>query len=473
MSRVHNLLCCIAFCGFSSHGFAVYEPRIALAQQWLVTEQNSDGSWGDLSTEKYIATTVAVDALRSAGLRNETYYRGITWLENHSGNNNDYASRRAAALKSYGADGSSSWLEVLDAAQISGTSGRNGWGASAHYLESPLDTALTISALKQVGTSSGSATVTIQPALDYLKIKRIANAGWAVGTQTSSDPFSTALVIKGLTAWTTQDATLSSHINGGVAHLQSVVNSSSPIALQAMAAHAALLAGNTTAANTWLNNLNASQAANGSWASGNVYDTALALRAMAAADGLDSVSNQTIVSIPDANLRKAINAALGRGAFDALERGELAKLTTLNASNLAISDLTGLEWAVNLTTLDVRNNNITSTTPIDSLPLLTNLLLAGNPVMDLDGDQLSDSIEIAFGLDPSRADTDSDGLSDYAEVCFDGDCSTYTPFPAGRDTNGTKADSDNDKSSDVWELSNHRSPIINEPAVISLILGSD
>ena len=119
---------------------------------------------------------------------------------------------------------------------------------------------------------------------------------------------------------------------------------------------------------------------NGSWASGRVYDTALAMRAFAAADGLDTSANQTAVSIPDANLRAAINAALGRGALDTLERGELAQLTTLTATNVSIDDLTGLEWAVNLTTLDVRNNNITSTAPVDALPQLVTLLIDGNPV---------------------------------------------------------------------------------------------
>ena len=45
-----------------------------------------------------------------------------------------------------------------------------------------------------------------------------------------------------------------------------------------------------------------------------------------------------------------------------------------------ISDLTGLEWALNLQTADLRNNNITSTTPIDGLTQLASVLLDGNPV---------------------------------------------------------------------------------------------
>jgi hypothetical protein len=370
---------CVACLGLSSHSFAIYEAEISQASAWLISQQNADGSWGSLPTEQFVATAEAVKALRASGLRNGAYYRGVTWLENHAGDNTDYDVRRAVALNSYGADVGAQWLASLDSAQDTTLPGRDGWGVSAHYIESPLDTALALEGLDRVGTSLGSASVTIQPALDYVKASRITSAGWAVGTQTSSDPFSTALVVKGLVPWLTQDASLSTPINGGISYLQSSVNGSSPIALQALAAHAALLAGNASAANGWLSAIDATQAPNGSWASGRVYDTALAMRAFAAADGLDTSANQTAVSVPDANLRAAINAALGRGALDTLERGELAQLTTLTATNVSIDDLAGLEWAVNLTTLDVRNNNITSTAPVDDLPQLVTLLIDGNP----------------------------------------------------------------------------------------------
>lgn len=339
-----------------------------------------------------MATAEAVKALRASGLRNEAYYRGITWLENHSGDNTDYDARRAIALNTYGANVAAQWLALLDDAQDTALPGRNGWGISAHYIEAPVDTALALEGLNRTGTSSGSASVSIQPALNYLKAARISSAGWAVGAQSSSDPFSTALVIKGLVPWLSLDSSLSTPINGGISHLQSTVNGSSPIALQAMAAHAALVAGNSSAASTWLSALNTSQAPNGSWASGRVYDTALALRAFAAADGLDTNARQTTVSVPDANLRAAINAALGRGALDTLERGELAQLTTLSATNRSIDDLTGLEWAVNLATLDVRNNNITSTAPVDDLPQLVTLLVDGNPVAGGDGFEADEDI---------------------------------------------------------------------------------
>ncbi len=86
------------------------------------------------------------------------------------------------------------------------------------------------------------------------------------------------------------------------------------------------------------------------------------------------------MAIPDKNLRAAINDALGRNAMDSLDRSELLRLTSLSAVGMSISDLTGLEWAVNLQTADLRNNDITSTAPIDGLTQLATLLLDGNPV---------------------------------------------------------------------------------------------
>ena len=97
--------------------------------------------------------------------------------------------------------------------------------------------------------------------------------------------------------------------------------------------------------------------------------------------GTDAALQATRVTITDPSLRAAVNAALGRNLMDAINRAELARLTALNAAGLGITNLSGLEFAVNLTALDLRNNNITSTAPLAGLPLLTSLKLSGNPVV--------------------------------------------------------------------------------------------
>lgn len=359
--------------------FATYESNTAHAAQWLSGQQNPDGSWGSISGEKFILTVEAVQALRASGERNYPYYSGLTWLENHAATNTDYATRRARALSADGEVMGNSLLTVLDSAQDLTAPARQGWGISGDYLQSPVDTALVLTSLDTGGTASAM----IQPALNYLKAAQ-AGGGWPIGLTSGVDLFSTAWVVKALVPWQSLDSSLSTVITSGVSSLGLGVTSSSPVYLQALAAHAALLSGDRTTAQPWLTSLRGLQAADGSW-SGQVYDTALVMRAFASADGVDSPTMQTPVTITDANLRAVINTTLGRNAMDALDRTELARLTKLNAGNQGINTLSGLEWAINLTTLDVRNNNITSTTPIDGLTQLSSLQLSGNPVSNSGG----------------------------------------------------------------------------------------
>ena len=85
------------------------------------------------------------------------------------------------------------------------------------------------------------------------------------------------------------------------------------------------------------------------------------------------------VNIPDANLRKAINAALGanRAATAVVTEAEMKTLTSLDASRWSINNLTGLEKATNLTSLDLGRNAITDISALSDLTNLTTLTLRG------------------------------------------------------------------------------------------------
>ena len=92
------------------------------------------------------------------------------------------------------------------------------------------------------------------------------------------------------------------------------------------------------------------------------------------------------VNIPDANLRKAINKALGanRAATAAVTEAEMKTLTSLTARNASISDLTGVEKATNLTTLGLHNNSIS-----DISPLVSNTGLGTGDTVNLSSNPLS------------------------------------------------------------------------------------
>ena len=92
---------------------------------------------------------------------------------------------------------------------------------------------------------------------------------------------------------------------------------------------------------------------------------------------------QTTVDIPDSNLRAAIAEALGKAPDDPILRSEMATLTRLLVGNAGISDLTGLEWAINLTGLNLEGNSISDISPLENLTNLTGLALEGNSISDI------------------------------------------------------------------------------------------
>ena len=84
------------------------------------------------------------------------------------------------------------------------------------------------------------------------------------------------------------------------------------------------------------------------------------------------------VTIPDANLRAAIEAALGKATGAPITQIEMRTLTRLDASFAGVSDLTGLEFAISLTHLNFWDNRITDLSPLSGLTKLTSLKLSYN-----------------------------------------------------------------------------------------------
>ena len=89
------------------------------------------------------------------------------------------------------------------------------------------------------------------------------------------------------------------------------------------------------------------------------------------------------VTIPDAKLRAAIEAALGKASGATITQAEMAILTFLGAYEVGISDLTGLEFATNLIDLNLAGNNISDIAPLSGLTNLTLLLLLSNNISDI------------------------------------------------------------------------------------------
>ena len=91
----------------------------------------------------------------------------------------------------------------------------------------------------------------------------------------------------------------------------------------------------------------------------------------------------TPVTIRDAKLRAAIAAALGKASGATITKGEMTTLFRLDAENAGIRDLAGLEFATNLTSLDLFYNNISDISALAGLTNLTLLNLIGNNITDI------------------------------------------------------------------------------------------
>lgn len=109
----------------------------------------------------------------------------------------------------------------------------------------------------------------------------------------------------------------------------------------------------------------------------------------------DSMSNASADSLrlsethwmPDVNLREAIHQKLEIDTDTPLTKADMLQLTSLDVLKLQvsekISDLTGLEHAINLELLIVAKNRIQDTRPLANLTNLTFLDLGGNAISDV------------------------------------------------------------------------------------------
>ena len=94
--------------------------------------------------------------------------------------------------------------------------------------------------------------------------------------------------------------------------------------------------------------------------------------------------DDTPVTIPDANLRAAIEAALGKASGATITVADMKTLTELPVPGADISDLTGLEFAANLTGLNLQYNyGITDVSPLSGLTNLKTFILGCNRFTDL------------------------------------------------------------------------------------------
>ncbi len=175
---------------FVNEAFAdsAYLAPANLAADWLQTQQNSDGSWGNDDSLKVYYTSRAVTAMQAVNRRNAVYFKGLNWLENHQAENTDSRSRRIRSLVTHGDD----VRAQVAALQNSQHSDFFGWGLDSNYKSAALDTALVLKAYTSTNESTNLAEI-----ISFLKNQQLNNSddnGWSVALGATSDPYTTAQV---------------------------------------------------------------------------------------------------------------------------------------------------------------------------------------------------------------------------------------------------------------------------------------
>ena len=97
----------------------------------------------------------------------------------------------------------------------------------------------------------------------------------------------------------------------------------------------------------------------------------------------DDIVAGVVVEFPDSNLRAVIEEALGKAAGDTITTSDIAALTRLEAKRSNISDLTGFEHAINLSSLDLWDNSISDISSVVGLTNLGWLSLGSNWISDI------------------------------------------------------------------------------------------
>ena len=87
--------------------------------------------------------------------------------------------------------------------------------------------------------------------------------------------------------------------------------------------------------------------------------------------------------IPDPNLRVAVRQSLGLADGEDFSRQTMLDLALLDADGLQINDLTGLEYATDLSTAELNENEIIDISRLKDLTQLTTLDLSGNRISNI------------------------------------------------------------------------------------------
>ncbi|MBC2254084.1 LapB repeat-containing protein [Listeria ivanovii] len=124
-----------------------------------------------------------------------------------------------------------------------------------------------------------------------------------------------------------------------------------------------------------------------------------------AADQTKLTTSQDTVNIPDTAFKTYLNGLLGQPSTANITEAQMNTIKTISLNNLNITDLTGLEYAHNLTVLSINNINDNSYSQVEQLTSLQRLTIMGTDVTSNQIPDLSNLVNLQV-LDLSHCKLD-------------------------------------------------------------------
>ncbi|MFK3939097.1 DUF2252 family protein [Alkalihalobacillus sp. NPDC078783] len=101
-----------------------------------------------------------------------------------------------------------------------------------------------------------------------------------------------------------------------------------------------------------------------------------------AEEEVEAEEEAEVISIEDEKLAEALLKQVAANGFEELTTDAIESITELKATGAGISNLTGIEYATNLITLNLSENQISDLSPLQKLTKLEDLKLESNQVTD-------------------------------------------------------------------------------------------
>lgn len=168
-----------------------YVPRdlpaeLTDAVNWLIANQQENGSWMDSSFTLHRDTIHAVSALGHFPEGSQSVNKGLVWLNNEQQFNTDALAGKIALLAANGQNTDTPKNNLLANQNPDG-----GWGLNRNYISNPLDTSFALAALSEIHLTDSTI---VSPAISYLKAQQNPDSGWGTGKD-ASDIYTTVNVL--------------------------------------------------------------------------------------------------------------------------------------------------------------------------------------------------------------------------------------------------------------------------------------